>query len=88
MARFPVSGGQDQIDLGDIAFGANTTLGYAANGANSGGLLSVSDGTHIANIALLGQYIASSFATASDGHGGTLISDPPVSSGSGLATPH
>jgi hypothetical protein len=30
----------------------------------------VSDGTHVANIALFGQYLASSFATASDGHGG------------------
>jgi hypothetical protein len=33
------------------------------------------DGTHIANIALLGSYMASTFAAASDGHGGTLISE-------------
>jgi hypothetical protein len=81
-------GGQDQIDLSDIAFGANTTLGYAADSGNSGGTLTVSDGTHVVNIALLGQYMTSSFATASDGHGGTLISDPPPSQQLQLAQPH
>jgi hypothetical protein len=35
--------------------------------------LSVKDGTHIAKIALLGNYMATSFVTATDGHGGTLI---------------
>jgi hypothetical protein len=67
--------GQDAIDLADIGFGAHPTLGYAANTDGSGGTLSVSDGTHMANIALLGSYMASSFVAASDGHGGTLISE-------------
>jgi autotransporter-associated beta strand protein len=71
-------GGNDQIDLGDIGFGANATLGYAANSSNTGGVLSISDGTHTANITLLGQYTASSFAMASDGNGGTLITDAPM----------
>ena len=62
--------GQDAIDLADIGFGASSTLGYSANADNSGGTLSVGDGTHMANIALLGSYMASSFAAASDGHGG------------------
>jgi hypothetical protein len=30
---------------------------------------------HMANIALLGSYMASTFVAASDGHGGTLISE-------------
>ena len=69
-------GGADQIDLADIAFDANTTtLGYSGNSGNTGGTLSVSDGTQTANLALLGSYMASSFATSSDGHGGTLITD-------------
>jgi hypothetical protein len=72
-------GGGDEIDLEDITFGANTTLAYAANSGNSGGTLTVSDGSHVANIALLGQYLASNFVTASDGNGGTLITDPPPS---------
>jgi hypothetical protein len=50
--------------------------GYTPNNGNSGGVLTVSDGVHTADIALLGQYAASSFVTASDGHGGTLITDP------------
>jgi hypothetical protein len=67
--------GKDAIDLADIGFGANSTLGYAANADHSGGTLSVGDGMHMANIALLGSYMASTFAAASDGHGGTLISE-------------
>jgi hypothetical protein len=40
-------------------------------------MLTVNDGSHSATIALLGQYLASAFVTASDGHGGTLVTDPP-----------
>jgi hypothetical protein len=65
----------DAIDLTDIAFGAADTLGYAANASNTGGLLTVSDGTHTANLALLGQYAAAGFTTAADPHGGTIITD-------------
>jgi hypothetical protein len=67
------------LDLPDIGFGAGPTLGYAPNSGNTGGVLTVSDGVHTANIALLGQYAASSFVTAGAGHGGTLITDPPAS---------
>jgi hypothetical protein len=68
-------GAQDHIDLGDLAFSANTSLGFTANGANSGGSLMVSNGGTTANITLLGNYIASTFVTSSDGHGGTMISE-------------
>jgi hypothetical protein len=71
------AGGEVSLDLADIAFGSNTTLGYAANSNNTGGTLTVSDGTHTANIALLGQYMAASFAMSADGFGGTLIHDNP-----------
>lgn len=64
------------IDLADIAFGPSTTLGYAANENNSGGLLTVGDGTHSSVITLLGQYAAADFHAWSDFHGGTLITDP------------
>ena len=67
--------GQDAIDLAGIGFGAGSTLGYAANAEHSGGTLSAGDGVHTVNIALLGSYMASTFAAASDGHGGTLISE-------------
>src|SRR5215831_18761612 len=45
----------NHIDLADIGFGAHTTLGYTPNDSNSGGVLTASDGTHLAKIALLGQ---------------------------------
>jgi len=72
--------GQNLLDLADIAFGPNTTLSYAANGGNTGGTVTVNDETHKANIALLGQYMAASFAMSADGFGGTLITDPPMTS--------
>ena len=62
------------IDLPNIAFGAQTTLAYAANASGTGGTLTVTDGRHAAAIALLGNYMAGSLVTAADGHGGTLIS--------------
>ncbi len=69
-------GAQNGIDLSQIAFGGNNpTLGYAENNSGTGGTLSVGDGAHSANVALLGNYMASSFVTAADGHGGTLITE-------------
>jgi hypothetical protein len=63
------------IDLADIAFGSTTTAVYLASDPNMG-TLTVSDGTHTANIALSGQYGPTSFTIASDGHGGTAVVDP------------
>ena len=59
----------------NIAFGAQTTLAYAANANGTGGTLTVSDGRHAASIALLGTYMAGTFVTAADGHGGTLLTE-------------
>jgi hypothetical protein len=80
-------GEQDLIDLADVAFGDKTTLGYARSSA-AAGTLTVSDGIHTARIALLGNYVASSFVAASDGHGGTLLSATPVSAALEPATVH
>jgi hypothetical protein len=79
-------GSGDQIDLSYIGFRANTTLAYTAS--NTGGILTVDDHTgNIANIALIGQYMASSFALSSDGHGGTLVTDHAVIAQTQLASP-
>jgi HYR domain len=78
----------NSLDLADITFGRDTTLVYAPNGDNTAGTLSASDGSHNANIALLSQYMASSFVMASDGHGGTLITDPPSGQTQILSQPH
>ena len=48
-------GAQNHIDLPSIAFGAPTTLGYTENSTNTGGTLTISDGSHAASIA---NYIA------------------------------
>jgi hypothetical protein len=78
------------IDLPDIAFGAQTTLAYTANGANTGGALTVTDGRHAAAIVLLGNYMAASFVTAADGHGRTPIIEAPQTANQlvPLTTPH
>jgi hypothetical protein len=73
--------GADTLDLRDIGYSPRgTRFDYSANADDSGGTLSVSDGTHTAHIALLGQYAASSFVTTGDGHGGSLVElrPPPV----------
>ena len=79
----------DVIDFADIAAGASAKISYS--GSNSPGTLSVSDGTHTASVALLGNYSLANFTASSDGHGGTLIVDPPVpgdgSAGAPAGTP-
>jgi hypothetical protein len=64
---------QNAIDLSGIAFDGKTTLGYSPNSNNTGGTLSLMDGTHSAKLALLGNYMASSFVMESDHHGGTIV---------------
>ena len=66
--------GQDTIDFADIDPTKVQRPTYS--GTASGGTLTVTDGSHTANIALLGNYLASTFATSSDGHGGTNVVDP------------
>ena len=59
-------------------------IGYSGNG--SPGALTVSDGTHTANIAILGNYSLANFIASSDGHGGTSVVDPPLAGGNALYT--
>jgi hypothetical protein len=54
-----------------IASGARTTLADSENAADT---LTLTDGRHAATIALLGNYMAGTFATAAGGNGGTLVS--------------
>jgi len=76
---------KDKIDLGDIQFASVQHPTYA--GTSSGGTLTVTDGTHTANIALLGNYLSSIFVAKNDGHGGTIITDPQLVA-LHLAQPH
>ncbi len=63
----------DQLDLHDIVFNAATTESFTANAAGPGGTLTVSDGSHTANINLLGQYSASGFVFSADPSTGTAV---------------
>ena len=67
--------GANSLDLQDIAFGGSTTASFSGTAAS--GVLTVTDGTHTAKITLIGDYLASTFTLASDGSGGTLVTDPP-----------
>ena len=64
-------GGTDAIDFADIAPTLVQAPSYAGN--SLGGTLTVTDALHTANIALIGNYMAASFAASSDGHGGTNV---------------
>jgi len=66
-------GAGDVIDLADIGFGSGTTLAYAANAANTGGALSISDGLHNAVIQFAGHYTTADFLAAADHDHGTLL---------------
>jgi hypothetical protein len=66
--------GQDTLDRRDINFANIRSSRFSGN--SSGGTLSFTDGTHTAKIALLGNYLASTFVASGDGHGGTSIIDP------------
>ena len=81
--------GQDAIDFAEID--PTTVLQPSYSGTAAGGTLSLSDDSHTANIALLGNYLASTFVASSDGHGGTNVVDPSASAASQsalLAHPH
>jgi hypothetical protein len=78
--------GQNTIDFADIDPAKVQQPTF--NGNSTGGTLNVTDGTHSANIALLGNYMASAFVASSDGHGGTAVIDPAVLGGvAPLVTP-
>jgi hypothetical protein len=78
--------GQDTIDFADIDPTKVQTPSYS--GDTSGGTLGVTDGTHTANIALIGSYLASAFAASSDGHEGTnVVEHAPADQSAILAQP-
>jgi hypothetical protein len=79
--------GSDQIDLKGIDYNSHSfTESYDA----TKGVLSVSDGSKTATLQFNGSYEAANFKFVTDGHGGTIVYDPPVvndaSQSNGLAT--
>ncbi|MGA7487719.1 MAG: calcium-binding protein [Xanthobacteraceae bacterium] len=81
-------GGQDVLDGGpgnNIVIQSPTVAPMSSNGT---GTVAAADGSHAANLALLGQFMASSFVTAGDGHVGSPIPDQPLSQPPLLTQPH
>jgi hypothetical protein len=70
----PTFGGADLPPAPLTAFGSLETL--------------ASEGPRIANVALLGQFMASSFASEGDFHGSMAMADAPASQPPLLAHPH
>ncbi|WP_293861373.1 Ig-like domain-containing protein, partial [uncultured Alsobacter sp.] len=66
-------GSGDQLRLTDIAFGSQTSLAFTADASGAGGTLTVTDGTHVASLALLGQYAAAGFSLGTDQEGGAIV---------------
>jgi autotransporter passenger strand-loop-strand repeat protein len=88
-ARISGFGIPGDIDLMDITYNsATTSLNFVEAGSNLSGTLTVNDGTHIATLTLLGQYVTGQFHMANDGAGGTLVTDPPLDSSGHLAPSH
>ena len=72
----------DYIDLQGLGFTQGvTSTSYTSNVGNTGGMLTITSGAQSISLALLGQYVNGNFTLANDGAGGTLLGDPPVSSG-------
>jgi hypothetical protein len=66
--------GDDQLDLRDLQFGANTTMAYADDG-QGGGVLTISDGVQSVQLHLHGAYQLGDFTLGSDGQGGSLLTN-------------
>jgi hypothetical protein len=67
-------GGKTSLDLRDISYVGPGEATFSGNA--NGGVLTVTDGTHTANINLAGDYLNSTFVASDDGHGGVKIVDP------------
>jgi Ca2+-binding RTX toxin-like protein len=83
-------GGLDVLDGGP---GNNVVIQGAppilpADRTNPGGSIAAGAGSPSTNVALLGQFMASSFVTAGDAHGGTPITEPPPNQQPLLTQPH
>ncbi len=83
------SGTSVEMDLLDIPYVASggtaaattVTWNQIVSGSSGSGTLTVSGGGHVANITLIGQYATGNFSISSDGNGGTLVTDPPITAG-------
>jgi aryl-phospho-beta-D-glucosidase BglC (GH1 family)/20S proteasome alpha/beta subunit len=68
--------GSDQINLSDLTY--NNPIQSQSTYNSSTGILAVNNGTNTVDLSFFGSYSQANFKFASDGHGGTIVYDPPV----------
>jgi hypothetical protein len=72
-------GTTQSIDLTDIDFAAGVKISYASNNRqNTSGVLTIKEGSQTVRLEIEGSYTLENFRVASDGDGGTLLTDPTV----------
>jgi hypothetical protein len=79
----------DEIDA--LHFGVGTTVSFVENGGNTGGTLTITNGTSQAQLSLLGQYAAAGFGSTSTNKGTVITYTPPAAAAdpiAGLAPSH
>jgi hypothetical protein len=69
--------------VNDCFSSSSSTLTWkqTTSGVNASGTLTVKEGTSSTTLTLVGSYTVPNFSATSDGHGGTLITDPPITGG-------
>jgi len=65
-----------QVDLVGFGYSTSETVSWSQTGTS--GTLTVSDGGQSAKLTLIGGYTTSNFVLSDDGHGGTILVDPPI----------
>jgi hypothetical protein len=68
--------GSDQIDLSNLTY--NNAIQSQSTYNSSTGVLAVNNATSTVDLTFVGSYSQANFKFASDGHGGTIVYDPPV----------
>jgi hypothetical protein len=69
-----------RVDLAGFAYSSGATVSFVEAPSNTGGTLTLSNGSQVATLTLLGAYVTSNFKLTNDGHGGTYVADPPAAS--------
>ncbi len=63
----------DEFDLGGFGYTTSETEVFSSNAGHTSGTLTVTDGSQVAKLTLLGSYVTSDFALSDDHHGGTFV---------------